>query len=664
VPQSLANKGYTSDVVTQRLQIALNKILKPSHFLQVGSGADFKKVDAVPALQGQTPTITVPGTGLSFDAITTYIRAFFPNHWNVTGEITIAHSQLYLRLRMNGQDRYVSEQGVDPDRIDDLFSPAAQKMLALADPYRLAAYLANREPSKSLQLAQRIMKDRLETDNQLVAATQVLLGGFLLRQQRTDEALVKFHQVIELDPSAADAYIGFGSALNRQGKTDLANIAFHKAVAELRKASNSDPGSASAHANLGFALLNYEVGKTGEARAEFETAIDLDPADPDTHANLGIELVQIENNLEDGIAELRNAIGLDPSSALPHLMLGAALRAQDKTKEKEANDEFSTAFQLEPRNMSVHFLAAVLLGESKTKDAVEELRKGVDIDPDFAFAHIVLGAALDEAKKAEDALAEYRKAVKIDPNSAYAHKTLGLALKKAKKAEDAISEFRVAAKLEPRSTDALITLGQTLLDIGNTDDAVAEYHKVVEIDPSSTDAHMALGEALGAQDKTGDALAEYRKAVDLNQNPALAHRWLGGALLFHGKTEEALGELRTAIGLDPENAYGVIWLYLARIRSGAHDAAAELEANAKKLKPPDWPYQVVEIFRGRQKPKSTLAVPTKLDDRCDAQFYVGEWHLLHGGRPKALYLLKKAVATCPKTDAEYDFARAELKRLQ
>src|SRR5450631_3420290 len=129
VPQSLANKGYTSDVVTQRLQIALNKILKPSHFLQVGSGADFKKVDAVPALQGQTPTITVPGTGLSFDAITTYIRAFFPNHWNVTGEITIAHSQLYLRLRMNGQDRYVSEQGVDPDRIDDLFIPAAQKML-------------------------------------------------------------------------------------------------------------------------------------------------------------------------------------------------------------------------------------------------------------------------------------------------------------------------------------------------------------------------------------------------------------------------------------------------------------------------------------------------------------------------------------------------------
>jgi tetratricopeptide (TPR) repeat protein len=526
VPQSLANNGYTSDVVTQRLQIALTKILKPSHFLQVGSGADVKKVDAVPALQGQTPTITVPGTGLSFDAMTTYIRAFFPNHWNVTGEITIAHSQLFLRLRMNGQDRYVSEQGADPDRIDDLFIPAAQKMLELADPYRLAAYLADREPSKSLQLAQRIMKDRPETDNQLVAATQVLLGGLLLRQQMTDEALVKFHQVIELDPSAADAYIGFGNALNRQHKTDLANIAFHKAVAELRKASNNDPGSASAHANLGFALLLYKVGKASEARAEFETAIDLDPTDPDTHATLGA-VGLIENNLEDAVAEFRNAIGLDPSSALPHLMLGGALHAQDKSKEKEANDEFDTAFQLEPRNMSLHFrLAAALLAGDKTK-ALDEYRKGIKIDPDFAYAHIMLGDALNEAKKAEEALDEYREAVKIDPNSAFAHKTLGLALKKAKKAEDAISEFRVAAKLEPRSTDAHIMLGTALLSQDQIGEAVDEFRKAVEIVPSSTDAHMALGEALGAQDKTGDALAEYRKAVDLNQNPALAHRWLG-----------------------------------------------------------------------------------------------------------------------------------------
>jgi hypothetical protein len=55
VPQTLINNGYTSDAVTQRLQLALNKIIQPSHFLQLDRTTGFKKnVDLVPVVQGQT----------------------------------------------------------------------------------------------------------------------------------------------------------------------------------------------------------------------------------------------------------------------------------------------------------------------------------------------------------------------------------------------------------------------------------------------------------------------------------------------------------------------------------------------------------------------------------------------------------------------------------
>jgi lipoprotein NlpI len=47
---------------------------------------------------------------------------------------------------------------------------------------------------------------------------------------------------------------------------------------------------------------------------------------------------------------------------------------------------------------------------------------------------------------------------------------------------------------------------------------------------------------------------------------------------------------RKAIELDPKDAYPVLWLYIARARSGAQIAAAELDTNGKKLKQPDWPY--------------------------------------------------------------------------
>jgi lipoprotein NlpI len=105
----------------------------------------------------------------------------------------------------------------------------------------------------------------------------------------------------------------------------------------------------------------------------------------------------------------------------------------------------------------------------------------------------------------------------------------------------------------------------------------------------------------------------------------------------------------------------VLWLYLARARSGPQIAAAGLETNAKKLKQPDWPYPVVELFLGRRTPEATFAAAS--DDRCEAQFYIGEWHLLRGNRPAAMVALKAAVETCPKAFIEYKFAQAELQRL-
>jgi lipoprotein NlpI len=161
-----------------------------------------------------------------------------------------------------------------------------------------------------------------------------------------------------------------------------------------------------------------------------------------------------------------------------------------------------------------------------------------------------------------------------------------------------------------------------------------------------------LGAALIGQGKTEEAIAEYRKAVELNPLDPAAHIILGAALIGQGKTEEAIAEYNTSIRLDPKNAYPVLWLYLARARSGPQIAAAELETNAKKLKQPDWPYPVVELFLGRRRPEATFAAATKSDDRCEAQFYIGEWRLLRGNRPAAIVALKAAAETCPQTFVE------------
>ena len=50
--------------------------------------------------------------------------------------------------------------------------------------------------------------------------------------------------------------------------------------------------------------------------------------------------------------------------------------------------------------------------------------------------------------------------------------------------------------------------------------------------------------------------------------------------------------------------------------------------------------------------------------RCEAQFYAGEWQLLQGARPAATQALNTATERCARVSIEYQAAVEELRRLR
>jgi rhomboid protease GluP len=50
--------------------------------------------------------------------------------------------------------------------------------------------------------------------------------------------------------------------------------------------------------------------------------------------------------------------------------------------------------------------------------------------------------------------------------------------------------------------------------------------------------------------------------------------------------------------------------------------------------------------------------------RCEAAFYIAEWHIVRNARDAALPLLREAESTCPRSFIEREGAAAELRRLQ
>jgi tetratricopeptide (TPR) repeat protein len=478
VPKMLAESGYTADVAAQRLHDALNKVVKYARTRK-------NKKGPVVALQADLPSIVVPTIGLSLETIAADIRTFFriARRSNISGEFTIAQKLLWLRLRINGQDFFISPNGVDPERPDDLLLPAAEKVFEWVEPYIVAASLSQRDPGKCLEIVRRIIANGPETD-QSVPLAHDLVGVVLSDQHKTEEAI-----------------------------------------------------------------------------AEWRTAIKLDSRDAWPHEALGFVLTD-QHKTEEAIAEYRKAIMLDPHDGWPHRALGDALSDQGKTEEA--------------------------IGEHQK--AIGEYRKAIEVDPHDAGAHIALGVALSDQHKTEEAIAEWRTAIEFDPHDARPHNLLGVALSDQHKTEEAIAEYRKAIELDPHDGWPHRALGDALSDQGKTEEAIGEYRKAIEVDPHDAGAHIALGVALALidQGQTEEAIAEYQKAIELDPHDAKSH---------------------------PRDAYPVLWLYLARARSGAQIAAAELETNAKKLKQPDWPYPVVELFLGRRTPEATSAAATKSDDR-------------------------------------------------
>jgi lipoprotein NlpI len=106
----------------------------------------------------------------------------------------------------------------------------------------------------------------------------------------------------------------------------------------------------------------------------------------------------------------------------------------------------------------------------------------------------------------------------------------------------------------------------------------------------------------------------------------------------------------------------MLFRYLAQRRVG-ETAAAELEANAGRLKSKQWPYAVVDLYLGKRSPAATLEAAKGSSERCEAEFYVGQWHILKGDAAAAAAAHKIAADTCPKDFHEYLAAVAELKRL-
>ena len=346
-----------------------------------------------------------------------------------------------------------------------------------------------------------------------------------------------------------------------------------------------------------------------------------------------------------------------------HNMRGANWRA--KAELDRAFADLDEAIRLDPTYAWAHNNRGLAWRDKGEFDrAIADLTEAIRLDPKYSAAYYNRGLTWRDKNDLDRAIADYTETIRLNPKYAIAYNNRGTVWRDKGDHDRALADFNEAIRLDPDPKDALAynNRGLAWRNKGDLDRAIADYSEAIRLDPKYAQAYYNRGFAWRDKDDLDRAIADYTAAIELEPKRAAHHRTRGYTYFYKGDFTASAADLLRATDL-AANAYGMLFRYLARARL-EQDGAAELSASAARLKSRDWPYAVIDFYLGLRSLAEMRAAANGSKEKCEAEFYTGEWHLLRGSNTEARTALQVAADTCLKTYVEYTGAVAELKRLE
>ncbi|MCA1622042.1 MAG: tetratricopeptide repeat protein [Acidobacteria bacterium] len=188
--------------------------------------------------------------------------------------------------------------------------------------------------------------------------------------------------------------------------------------------------------------------------------------------------------------------------------------------------------------------------------AVRDLRRAVELQPEFPEAHNRLGRALMHKGQFRAAAEEFRTAVGQRGGSyPVAQYNLGYVLQQQRENEEALAAYRAAAESSGGNyPDAYYQMGSILLDTPTrAAEAADAFRKAIEQNGGrDPEAYYRLGFALVQQKDFDGAEGALREAISQRGGDfAFAHYNLGLLYQQTGRTQEAIREFETYLQQAP-----------------------------------------------------------------------------------------------------------------
>jgi tetratricopeptide (TPR) repeat protein len=235
-----------------------------------------------------------------------------------------------------------------------------------------------------------------------------------------------------------------------------------------------------------------------------------------------------------------------------------------------------------------YYQASQLINRGEWPQAVEALRKVIDLNPDPLFLqgiYTMLGIAIYRTGDTDAAAAAFSEAIKLEENNHFAQLFLGTTLMLSNRFEEAISPFKKAAELDPSQSHVNFYLGHVYSKLGRTDEAIEAYEAEISTHRLSREAYQDLAKLyvkLGDADASAHersylkAIETYEKWIEVSPGDAEVHNLIGYLYSMIDRLDPAIEAFKKAIEADPNNV-------IAHTNLGTAYLATELNSEAKEI---------------------------------------------------------------------------------
>ena len=282
--------------------------------------------------------------------------------------------------------------------------------------------------------------------------------------------------------------------------------------------------------------------------------------------------------------------------------------------------------------VNFHFLKGLELGlNGKYQEAIDELFKAVERDPNHVVAHISLGIAFHRLGEDDRAVSCYQAALQLNPKQAEAHYFLSNILYAHGNIREAMAEYLTAIGLEPELIEAhqkpapqdrltdytrlpaemyriakpayrILDLNKSLeanpgqahlfkeraaeyARLWNYEQAIADYSSALALQPDDANALHLRGIAYEQMGQRERALEDYHQAITID--PQLSNMYINRGINFGkiGNFRQSIDSLTEGIRLAPQNPEGYFNRGITHIQQGDFESAIADFSNVVQLSP-------------------------------------------------------------------------------